>query len=104
MILTIKLNKDTTIHDLERLTKDFKEMYEIDVSLSHAYDVMELKVSKQVSIHEIQNVIGTCGELYVDMGFMDEMMEKVFNPSTYTTTGNIFSEAVKDLNTKGINI
>lgn len=108
MILEIKLNKDTTIHDLQRLTKDFKDMYEIECSLSqHSYDIMRLIVNKQVSIHDIQDVIGTCGELYVDTDVFDTTMNKIFNPSYFgidMTNGNsIFSQMIKDLNTKGIN-
>lgn len=93
MILIVKLNKDTTIHDLQKMHKDFEETYEMEVSLSHTHDVMELKVSKQVSIHEIQEVIGTCGELYVDIGFMDSVMNTMLNPGTYTTTGTMSKEA-----------
>lgn len=86
MILEIKLNKDTTIHDLQRLTKDFKDMYEIECSLSqHSYDTMRLIINKQVSIINILNVIGTCGELYVDTDMFESVMRTVFNTSPFVT-------------------
>lgn len=114
MILIIKLNKDTTIHDLQSLTKDFKEMYEIECSLSqHNYDTMRLIVNNGVSVTNIQKVIGTCGELYVDTDMFESAMKTVFNTNPFTTTfsidmakgKSIFGESlVKELNKKGIDI